>query len=517
MDGALGDDLNQAGDDAEALRTRAQAATRLRRYEEAEALLERCLALDPACDAARRDYASLLQRQNKAPQALVQIEMLLARDPRRASDRALRAAILAQLGDYDGAIAIYEALLKADPDAAKTWMSYGHALKTVGRLGDGIAAYRRSLALAPGVGEAYWSLANLKTFRFTAADMAAMQLQLARADLPDEDRYHLDFALGKALEDAGDYAASFEHYRAGNALRRRSLNYDAGRVHEHVARAMALFTPAFFAERAGMGAKARDPIFIVGLPRAGSTLIEQILASHSKVEGTSELPDILAIARRLGGRERGLGEAAYPDTLRNLRAADFEGLGEAFLNRTHVYRRQGRPFFVDKMPNNFFHIGLIHLTLPNARIIDARRGALACSFSCFKQHFSTGQAFAYDLTDLGRYFADYAALMDHFDAVLPGKVHRVVHEEMVADPEREIGRLLDYCGLPFEAACLRFHDTDRAVRTPSSDQVRRPIFTDGLDQWRNYEPWLEPLRAALETHAGAGGALPREGPVVTIG
>jgi tetratricopeptide (TPR) repeat protein len=426
------------------------------------------------------------------------------------------AAALARRGDEERAIAAYEDLLKSYPDHAKAWVGYGGVLKTVGRLAEAVAAYRKAVALAPGLAEAYWSLANLKTFRFTAAEAAAMRALSERADLADEDRVHLAFALGKALEDAGDYAASFRHYQSGNLRRRRSLNYDAGRVHDHVARSMALFTPAFFAERAGMGLEANDPIFIVGLPRAGSTLIEQILASHSKIEGTSELPNLLAVARRLAGPGRKIGQTAYPEILRNLDAAEFKAMGEAFLTGTRPHRKEGRPFFIDKAPNNFFHTGLIHLILPRARIIDARRGALACCFSCFKQHFTTGQAFTYDLTDLGRYYADYVALMDHFDAVLPGRVHRVIHEDLVADPRAAIARLLDYCGLPFEVACVRFHQTDRPVRTPSSDQVRRPIFTDGLEHWRNYEPWLGPLKAALETYASASDGRGREDPVVSI-
>jgi tetratricopeptide (TPR) repeat protein len=404
---------------------------------------------------------------------------------------------LAQLGEFDQAIAGYRELLRGHPEDPKAWLGLGHSLKTVGRLEEGVAAYRRSLARTPTLGEAYWSLANLKTFRFTPPDLTAMRAALAHPDLSDQDRLHLDFALGKALEDAGDFAASFGHYAAANALRAKSLRYDADRTHGHAARAMTTFTPAFFAARAGWGAPERGPIFVVGLPRAGSTLIEQILASHSQVEATAELPDIIAIAARLGGPKRKLDEMAYPQILESLTAARVEALGEEYLQTTRAHRKLGRPFFIDKMPNNFAHIGLIRLILPGAAIIDARRGAMAGCFSCFKQHFARGQAFTYDLIDLGRYYADYVALMDHFERVAPGAVHRVMYEAMVADPEREIRRLLDYCGLPFEAACLDFHASQRAVRTPSSEQVRRPIFSEGLDQWRNYEAWLGPLKAAL--------------------
>ncbi|MEO8926052.1 MAG: sulfotransferase, partial [Caulobacteraceae bacterium] len=503
--------------DVTALRMLAEVGGRLGRYGDAEDLLADCLALAPGFEAARHNYATVLHRQNKPAEALAQVEMLLARDPNNPNYRTLRAAALAQLGEYAEAIDAYEGLLKTHPEHPKTWMSLGHALKTVGRLDEGVAAYRKSLDLLPTLGEAYWSLANLKTFRFAAAELAAMREALAHDDLADEDRFHLDFALGKALEDAGDYAASFEHYGAANARRGKTLRYEADRVRDHAARSIALFTPAFFAERAGWGAAGADPIFIVGLPRAGSTLIEQILASHSQVEGTTELPDIIAMAKRLGGRKRKSDETAYPEILDGLEAADIAALGEEYLQRTRVHRKHGRPFFIDKMPNNFAHVGLIHLILPHARIVDARRGPMAGCFACFKQHFARGQAFTYDLADLGRYYTDYVALMDHFDAAAPGRVHRVVYEEMVADPEREIRRLLGYCGLPFEAACLNFHANDRAVRTPSSEQVRRPIFSEGVDQWRNYEPWLGALKASLRTPATAsqGGAL--RGQNVSIG
>ena len=305
------------------------------------------------------------------------------------------------------------------------------------------------------------------------------------------------FALGKALEDAGEWAGSFEHYQAGNALRRERLSYDADETTAHVARSKALFTPAFFAGRSGAGSPAPDPIFVIGLPRSGSTLVEQILSSHSKVEGTMELPDIASIARRLGGERREGEEPAYPGVLADLTPEQLKALGEEYLERTRIQRKTGRPLFIDKMPNNFAHIGLIHLILPNAKIVDVRRHPLACCFSGFKQHFARGQGFTYDLTDIGRYYADYAALMAHVDAVLPGRAHRVIYEQLVEDPETEIRRLLAYCGLEFEPACLSFHETARPVRTASSEQVRQPLYRDGLDQWRHYEPWLGPLKAAL--------------------
>jgi predicted Zn-dependent protease len=483
--------------DVGAIRMLAETGVRLGRFEQAEKLLARCLELAPSFTAARHNYATVLYRLNRTAEALVQIDTLLAGDPRNPGYRNLKGAALSRIGEYDEAIAVYGGVLQDYPGQPKVWMSYGHALKTVGRQADCIAAYRKSLELAPSLGEAWWSLANLKTVRFDAQDAAVMARELTRSDLSDEDRFHLDFALGKALEDAADYAAAFEHYAAGNALRRQTLDYDADDTSDHVSRSKALFTQAFFAERAGQGADSPDPIFIVGLPRAGSTLIEQILSSHSQVEGTQELPDIIALARRIGGKAGAERRSDYPEALAALPPEELKALGEEYLERASVHRKLGRPFFIDKMPNNFAHIGLIHLALPNARVIDARRHPLGCCFSAFKQHFARGQGFTYGLDDLGRYYADYVDLMAHVDEVLPGRVHRVIYEEMVADPETQVRALLDHCGLPFEKGCLRFYENDRAVRTASSEQVRQPIYSDAADHWRHFEPWLGPLKASL--------------------
>ena len=493
----LRDRLKTRPDDPHALRMLAETATRLGRYEDAEALLRRCLDRTPGWTAARHNLAVALYRQTRAAEALAEAETLLESDPRHPGYRNLQAAALGQLGEYDRAISVFETLLADFPVQPKGWMSYGHALKTVGRQADAVLAYRRAIDLSPGLGEAWWSLANLKTFRFTGGDLEAMRVALQREDLPEEDRFHLDFALGKALEDAGQDEAAFAAYARGNALRRTRLDYDADETHRHVVRSRALFTPGFWEARRGWGCSAPDPVFILGLPRAGSTLVEQILASHSQVEGTMELPDMPAIAKRLGGRLRRDQDSAYPDVLAELDADACRALGEEYLARTSPQRKTSRPFFIDKMTNNFAHVGLIRLILPRARIIDARRHPLSCGFSAFKQHFARGQAFTYDLKDLGRYYADYVDLMAHFDAVLPGHVHRVTYERMVADPEAEVRALLAYCELPFEAACLKFYENDRAVRTASSEQVRRPIFTEGLDQWKRFDPWLGPMKAAL--------------------
>ncbi len=489
--------LNRHPTHVAAIRMLAEVAARLGRNEDAEALLARCLELAPGFTEARYNHATVLYRLTRAEEALAALEPLLAANARHAGYRNLKAAVLGRLGDYAGAIDLYEGVLAEHPNQPKGWMSLGHSYKTIGRQADSVAAYRKTLELAPQFGEAWWSLANLKTVKFSDDDIAAMRLQLARADITDEDRFHLHYALGKALEDAGQPAASFEQYAAGATLRRAGIDYEAEHTAAHARRSMAVFTAEFFAERQGWGCPAPDPIFIVGLPRAGSTLIEQILASHSLVEGTMELPDIIAIARRLGGRHRRESDGSYPEMVAGLTADEARALGEEYLERTRVQRKTDRPFFIDKMPNNFAHVGLIRLILPNAKIIDARRHPLGCCFSAFKQHFARGQGFSYDLTDLGRYYADYVALMGHFDAVLPGAVHRTLYERMIADPEAEVRSMLAYCGLDFEPPVMKFHENDRAVRTASSEQVRRPIFTEGLDQWRAFEPWLSPLKSAL--------------------
>jgi tetratricopeptide (TPR) repeat protein len=483
--------------DVAAIRMLAEVAGRLGRYQDSENLLRRCLELAPGFAAARHNLAIVLQKRFRTKEAVEEIDRLLADDPQNPGYLNLKAAALAYLGDYAACLDIYASVLSRFPDQPKIWMSYGHALKTAGKLEEGVRAYRRSIDQEPSLGEAYWSLANLKTFRFDEAEERAMLEQLDKPGVSDEDRLHLDFALGKAFEDGGRYEESFDHYARGAALRRKLTPYSADEVSDHVAHCKALFTPEFFAERAGQGCDAADPIFIVGLPRSGSTLVEQILSSHSMVEGTQELQVIIGMARRLGRSRTWGAVSCYPDCVADLAPGELRALGEEFLEAAHVHRREGKPFFIDKMPNNFAHLGLIRVILPKAKIIDARRHPMAACFSGFKQHFAQGQNFSYDLVDIGRYWRDYAELMAHFDNVLPGWVHRVTYENMVADTESETRRLLEFCGLPFESACLRFWETERAVRTASSEQVRKPIFSDAVEHWRNYEAWLGPLKEAL--------------------
>ncbi len=492
--------LKRCPTDVAAMRMLAELAARLGRYADAETLLRRSLDLAPSFREARFNLATILHRRSRSTDALAEVDRLLALEPANPSYRNLRAAALARLGEFDAALQAYRTLLAEYPKQPKGWMSYGHALKTVGRTEEAIAAYRTALAQAPNLGEAWWSLANLKTVRFDADDVATMAAALA-GRLPDEDRLHLEFALGKAAADRGEPAQAFAHYAEGNRIRSGQLRYDAADTTRAVERARAFFTAERFAARAGQGDPARDPIFIVGMPRSGSTLLEQILSSHSQVEGTTELPDIPALAWQVGARTSARGETAYPEALADLAAADLAALGRDYLDRTRPQRKTDRRRFIDKLPNNWLHVGFIRLILPNATIIDARRHPLACGWSNFTQHFARGQGFSYDLADFGRYYRDYAALMAHFDRVVPGAVHRVDHEAMTRDTEATVRALLAHCGLAFEPATLRFWETERAVRTPSSEQVRRPIFDSG-NAWRPYEPWLGPLKAAL------GDALP---------
>ena len=489
--------LQQHATDIAALRMLAEVAARLRRYADAEELLARCLALAPDFDAARHQYGIVLLRQMKAEAALVEVDRVLAKEPRHPGYRNLKAAILAHLGDYSDSIEVFDAVLREFPEQAHVWMSYGHALKTAGRTDDSITAYRKSIKLLPTLGEGYWSLANLKTFHFTDDDIVAMRAALVRDDLHSEDRLHFEFALGKALEDRAAYQESFAHYDAGSAIRRKQSPYSADETTDFVRRSKAVYTRALFETRAGGGVPATDPIFIVGMPRAGSTLLEQILASHPLVEGTMELPDIGRIARELSGERSRDDEARYPRALSTCPADELRRLGEEYMASTRVQRKSEAPHFIDKMPNNWLHVGLIHLILPNACIIDARRHPLGCCFSNFKQHFARGQNFSYSLEDVGRYYGNYVELMAHIDSVLPGRVHRVSYERLIEETEAEVRRLLDYCGLPYDERCLRFYENTRAVRTASSEQVRRPIYREGVDHWRHYDPWLGPLKAAL--------------------
>jgi len=464
--------------------------------DDAEFILESALEFEPDNRYARFDYMNVLYRRQKYAESLQQAKRLREAEPDNDNYLAAYANQCVAIGNYDEALEIYERLVKRADGKPGLHLVHGHALKTIGRLDDAIWSYRRSYRERRDFGDAYWSLANLKTYRFSTAEVESMRSFESLPTTSVEDRIHLCFALGKHYEDSEDFAAAAEFYLRGNALKKDELHYQSEAMTQRLQLQQQVCDEAFFAQRAGSGCDVSDPIFIVGLPRAGSTLLEQILASHSQVDGTLELPNIPALAHRLDGRRFKDDNPRYPKILAEVPHEKLREFGEAFIEDTRVHRGDAA-FFIDKMPNNFRHIGLIHLILPNAKIIDARRHPMACCFSGFKQLFASGQEFTYGLGEIGRYYRDYVELMDHWDAVLPGKVLRVQYEDVVADLEPEVRRILDHCGLPFEEACLNFHRTERSVRTPSSEQVRQPIYKSGLEQWRNFEPYLDPLKQAL--------------------
>ena len=497
--------LLDAGDHPEAMRLLAQIGQARNVLDDAETLYAAVLTMVPDHHEARHEYVQVLIARAKFSEARIELEPLLKLDPAHHANRIQAATIQVGLGDFEGVIPAYRELLREttgdSPEARRhradlnLWL--GHALKTEGRTDEAIAAYLAATADRPDFGDAWWSLANLKTYRFAPGSIAVMRQQLGEPATAENDRVHIAFALGKALEDTLDFAGAWAAYDQGNAMHRANNGYIPEFFETNTREQQRVCTASFFAQRTGWGLDDPAPIFVLGLPRSGSTLIEQILASHSMVEGTQELPDIQRIVHELQGREINFDAPRYPGVLPELDAAVIRRFGEQYIADTLPNRILGRPYFIDKMPNNFRHVGLIHLLLPNARIIDARREPMSCCFSNFKQLFAQGQEFTYGIEDIARYYRTYIELMNHWDAVLPGRVLRVQHEDVVNDLETSVRRMLDYCGLPFEPACLEFHKTRRSVRTPSSEQVRQPIFRDGLDQWKNFGPWLEPLRTAL--------------------
>jgi len=489
--------LQEAPRDVVALRLSAEVATRRNDHLEAERRLQECLALAPGYSQARYDLACAYFAQQRPERVLPLIERLLRLEPRHTLVRMLKARTLRLVDRAQESVAILEALLAEQPDNDKAWVLLGHVRRELGEQQGAIDAYRRAIAARPEASEAYFSLANLKTVPLAAADVGAIRTLLARTTLLAVDRVRLEFALGKALEDEGAYAESFEHYARGNRLHRATHPYDADAATVAVRRSQALYTPAFFGARAGWGSERADPVFIVGVPRSGSTLLEQMLASHSMVEGTRELSDLSLVITELMAQAGAREETAYPDFVARLDRDTIAAAAAQYLERTRSHRPLGKPRFIDKMPANVSHLGLIHLMFPKAAIIDARRHPLGCGFSCYKQLFVWGAPYSYDQGELGRYIRDYVELLAHFDAALPGRVHRVHYERLVAAPEAELRALLAYCGLPFEDACLRFHENRRIVQSVSSEQVRRPLYSEGIDQWRHYEPWLGDLKAAL--------------------
>ena len=488
--------LLRAGDHAEALRLLGRIQQQRGVLDEAERLLAAALKLAPDYRAARVDYLRLLIDRQKYPQAQGLSDNLLQLEPGNREYLSLHAAACVGLGRHAEAIALYQQQLRASGDSPEVHVLLGHSLKSLGQQKEAIESYKTALAIKPGFGDAYWSLANLKSYPFSPHEIASMRAQEAAATTSAVDRYHLCFALGKAYEDRNEFAESWQFYDRGNELKRSESQYNPEIFEANTRMQIALCTADFFAARPAVGAPDPDPIFVVGLPRSGSTLVEQILASHSQVEGTQELYDVQRIALDIRSSRLDAPQARYPEALAELAHEEFRRLGECYITDTRPYRTH-KPFFIDKMPNNFRHIGLIHLMLPNAKIIDVRREPMACCFSNLKQLFAAGQEFTYSLDDIARYYRAYLKLMRHWDAVLPRRVLRVHYEDVVDNLEGNVRRILEFCALEFERTCVEFHKTQRSVRTPSSEQVRQPIFREGLDQWRNYDPWLSPLKDAL--------------------
>jgi tetratricopeptide (TPR) repeat protein len=493
--------LLQHGDHVEATRLLARIGIQRDALDDAERLLESVLKLAPDYGAARADYAGVLNKRQKHLQARQEMDTLLQLEPGNRRYLKLYAAACVGLGDCEPIIRLYRQMLAegaaTGTETADLHLWLADLLRTVGRQPEAIQEYREAIAALPDSGEAWWGLANLKTYRFAEDEIARMRAVEAAPATGLVDRYHLCFALGKALEDQGRYEESWAFYERGNALKHAEIRHLPQITETQARLSTQVCTKEFFSARQEWGVADPDPIFILGLPRSGSTLIEQILASHPQVEGTQELAHVQRIVMELRGRGADLNNPRYPGVLAELTAEDFLRLGKRFLTETRVYRQTGRPFFIDKMPNNFRDIGLIHLMLPNAKIIDARREPMACCFGNLKQLFASGQEFSYDITDIARYYRTYLEIMQHWNMALPGRILTVHHEDVVADLEGSVRRILDFCGLPLEPACLEFHKTPRNVRTASSEQVRQPISREGLDQWRHYEPWLFTLRAAL--------------------
>lgn len=486
--------LRQRPLDVNAIRLLAEIGIELSIIDEAITLLERCLELAPNFHVARSNYATALGRKQRFCEALEQMDRLEREQPDNISHQVQTASLLAMCGRFPEAHDKFRGVLKKAPENARILTNFGHSLRYGGKGAEAAEAYLKAIASEPETGEAYWNLANLKTFRFSTEQIDAMRARLALLQHASADKYHLAFALGKALEDTGEYEASFDAYALGNEIKRHSSAYDRSITSAQVDAAITQCGSDLFNSA---GHPSNEPIFIVGLPRAGSTLLEQILASHSEVEATAELHFIGQIAAELAGSRKRTAESRYPAVLEELSPERRMELGERFLDRAAIYRG-GKPRFIDKLPNNFLHIALIKTILPNATIIDARREPMAACFANFKQLFAKGQEFTYSFEDVGHYYADYIRLMAHWHSILPGEILTVQYEDVVNDLETQVNTLLDHCGLGFEDACIRFYEQDRAVRTASSEQVRQPIYRDALQQWKNYEDHLQPLRQVLE-------------------
>jgi len=488
--------LQKAPQHVEGMRVLADIGIKLGVLDDAEFLLESAALIAPDHAQVRIDYIEVLRKRQRFETALEEADKLLSTNPDNPQFQSLYAIVCMQTGDYNRALEFFERILTVVPTDPGTLTSKGHALKTIGQTDAAIASYRQAMEHHPEHGEAYFSLANLKTYSFSEPELEMMLDQEENPLSAPLDRIHVKFALGKAFEDRKEFSLSFDQYVQGNALKKAQSRYSSEQMIEEFEEQKRVCTSELFSRRPKPGCDAPDPIFITGLPRAGSTLLEQILASHSQVDGTLELPNIIALSHRLRRGARASANSNYPDVLTRLTDEQLKEMGETYLRDTNIHRA-GAPFFIDKMPNNFRHIGLIKLILPNAKIIDARRHPMACCWSGFKQLFAEGQEFAYSLEDIGQYYRGYIDLMDHWHDVLPGEILTVHHSRVVDNLEAEVSKILEFCNLPFEQSCVEYYKTERSIRTPSSEQVRQPIFRDSIDAWQDYATWLDPLKASL--------------------
>ncbi|MAR95023.1 MAG: hypothetical protein CMD46_01505 [Gammaproteobacteria bacterium] len=492
--------LNNDPLDVNAMKLLADIGVKFRAYKDAGHLLTRALDLAPDYDEARLSYANLLYKRQLPFEALREIDILLDKDKDNAQYLTLKAVNLALANQHDNALEIFEIIInKKKIKNNQLHLSYGHTLRAVGRITEAIISYKKAISTKTGYGEAYWSLANLKTYEFTDEDINEIKVLLNIKECKIDDYYHLLFALGKAEEDRENFESAMAAYSKGNTIKSKQVPWDSKNFTNECNELINFFTKEQLKVLDGVGDKNTDVIFIVGLPRSGSTLIEQILSSHSLVEGTTELQNIIALSRKIANKKNNNSKSEYPSSLKSIDISEFKKMGNAYLKNTLDQRVTDKPYFIDKMPNNFIHIGLIHLILPNAKIIDARRNPMDCSFSCYKQLFGSGQGFTYSQNRIGNYYLDYLKIMDHWDKVLPGKVYRVLYENMVEDTEIEIQNLLEYCELDFEESCINFYKTKRTVRTPSSEQVRQPIYKKGIGQWENFDVWLGTLKKTLNS------------------
>jgi len=481
----------------EGMRLLAKIASELGILDDADFLLESCLEFEPNFHAARYDYSQVLFKRQRFQKSMEQAALLLKQQGAAPSFRLLYANAAVPVGEFDKALEYYEQLIEEAPDNIHYHMLKGHALKSLGKPKQAINSYKNAAKIKPDFGDAYWSLANVKTYQFDDAEITQMQNAELDQTTDSVDQYQLCFALGKSFEDRGNYDEAFKFYTRGNQKKLADLNYRAKRTENEFTKQQKICSKEFFDHRGGFGSPSNEPIFIVGMPRAGSTLLEQILASHPMVDGTIELPDIMSLAQKLGGPHKVGENSRYPEILETLNSQQIENFANQYLKSTQVYRKKGT-FFTDKMPNNFRHIGLIQLMFPNCKIIDARRHPMACCFSNYKQLFGEGQEFSYGLEELGRYYKGYVDLMDHWQEALPNKILRIQYEEVVEDLESQVRRLLNFLELPFDQRCIEFHKNKRAVHTPSAEQVRQPVYKSSVAQWKKFESYLEPIKEYLE-------------------